>query len=118
MLGVDNPTQPAAADDAAVPIVEVAATAAPAVDATPAKPKVPGVAATARTRAYFAGVVIARHGHAAGVTDEMVAAVNSECGHSNRTESETCLRNAWHCLRGVGLAAALPGAWGRQRRAC
>ncbi len=65
------------------------------------------MAPNAKTRAYFAGVVIARHGHAAGVTKEMVVELDAAYGKPNTVESEICLRDAWHCLRGAGVAAAL-----------
>lgn len=74
-------------------------TAVPDAPAVPAKPKVPGVAPTAKTRAYHAGLVIKKYGHAAGVTTEMVAEVDAAYGKPNPTESEICLRNAWHCIR-------------------
>jgi len=80
-----------------------------AIEANPAPAtiKIPGVAATQKTRAYYAGVVIAAHGHAAGVTKEMVAELDAAYGKPNAVESEICLRNAWHCLRGAGVAATL-----------
>lgn len=81
-----------------------AAAATPPTTATPAPapakpPKTPGVSATARTRAYYAGLVIKRHGHAAGVTPAMVAEVDAAYGKPNAVESEICLRNAWHVVR-------------------
>jgi hypothetical protein len=92
----------------AAPKEEAATTEAMATTAT--KPaKVPGVAPTARTRAYYAGVVIRRHGQAAGVTAAMVAELNAAYGKPNDTESEICLRNAWHALRGYSDTTANAG---------
>jgi hypothetical protein len=88
-------------DDAATP----EATATPA----PKPAKVPGVAPAAKTRAYYAGVVIGRHGHAAGVTAAMVAEVNEAYGKPNDEESEICLRNAWHAIRGYVEAVRAGG---------
>lgn len=73
-----------------------------AAPAATTKPKPPGIAPNAKTRAYFAGLVIKRHGHAAGVTKEMVAEVDAayaEGRKPNPIESEICLRNAWHVVR-------------------
>jgi len=53
-----------------------------------------------RTRPYLAGVIIARHGLEAGVTDEMVAELDEEYGLPNPRESRFCLKNAWHATRG------------------
>ena len=69
------------------------------------KPTTPGVRAM-KTRPYIAGVIIAKHGLAAGVTNEMVAELDEQYGHANPAESLFCLRNAWHSARGyVGIDA-------------
>ncbi|WP_442510559.1 hypothetical protein SH528x_002184 [Novipirellula sp. SH528] len=60
--------------------------------------KVPGVRAM-RTRPYLAGVIIQRHGLAAGVTGAMVAELDAAYGKPNPTESQFCLKNAWHACR-------------------
>lgn len=54
----------------------------------------------AATRPYFAGLVIARHGLAAGVTDEMIAEVDAMYKSPCPRESKFALRNAWHAARG------------------
>ncbi len=84
---------------------------------TPAKvQKIPGVAPNSRTRAYFAGVVVARNGLAAGITDAMIAEVDALYGDANTIESSGRLRNAWHSIRGFYAAigqtapAAMPVA--------
>ena len=83
------------------------AKAKPTAKTTPKKPeapKVPGVRA-GRTRTYLAGLIIARHGIAAGVTDAMVAELDEEYGNANPRESQWCLKNAWHVARGyAGIA--------------
>lgn len=63
------------------------------------KPTIPGVRAT-NTRPYIAGKIIAKHGLEAGVTKEMVAELDAEYGQANPRESQFCLRNAWHAVRG------------------
>ena len=65
----------------------------------PATPKAPGVSYK-QTRPYFAGVVVKRHGVAAGVTAAMVAEVDELYGSPNPRESQFCLKNAWHAVRG------------------
>lgn len=95
VVGEAMPAAQAASPDTPTQ-VPAAATAAPA---TAKQPKTPGVSANARTRAYYAGLVIKRHGHAAGVTPAMVAEVDAAYGKPNQVESEICLRNAWHVLR-------------------
>lgn len=82
-----------------------AAIAAIAANPAPAKIRL-GVAPTAKTRAYFAGKIIAEFGHDKGVTPEMVKALDKAYGKANPTESEIMLRNAWHALRGFGLPTA------------
>ena len=67
---------------------EVAAAAVP-----PEATKVPGVRPM-RTRPYLAGLIIARHGIAAGVTNAMVAELDEAYGKANPTESTWCLKNA------------------------
>jgi hypothetical protein len=71
-----------------------------------------GVNPKARTRAYEAGKVIARYGHAAGVQPGMVAAVDVAYAAAVPVESEICLRNAWHAIRGYAevLGIELPAA--------
>ena len=61
--------------------------------------KTPGVRAT-KSRSFYAGQVIARHGLAAGVTDAMVAELDTAYGVPNPRESLFCLRNSWHTVRG------------------
>ena len=71
---------------------------------TPEAPKVPGVRPM-RTRPYLAGLIIARHGIAAGVTNAMVEELDEAYGKPNPTESTWCLKNAWHSARGyTGVA--------------
>jgi hypothetical protein len=82
--------------------------------AAPAAPARLGVAPNARTRAYYAGVALAVHGHANGITPAMVAYVHTFCPVNN-VETTICLRNAWHALRGYHLhhtAAVLAGGAG------
>jgi hypothetical protein len=67
--------------------------------AAPKKPTVPGVRPV-RTRPYLAGVIIAKYGLAAGVTGAMVAELDEAYGKPNPTESQFCLKNAWHAVRG------------------
>jgi len=58
-----------------------------------------------RTRPYLAGTIIAKHGLAAGVTDAMVAELDEAYGKPNPTESQFCLKNAFHSARGyLGIA--------------
>lgn len=71
--------------------------AAPKPEAKP-KPKPAGVA-FAKTRPYVAGLILRRHGLAAGVTPAMIAEVDAEYGDANPRESSFCLRNAWHAAR-------------------
>lgn len=68
------------------------------------KPTTPGVRPM-RTRPYLAGVLIAKHGLAAGVTDEMVAELDELYGKANPTESAYRLRDAWHIARGYAGVA-------------
>lgn len=76
-------------------------------DLPPCLAKTPGVKPT-RTRAYVAGLIIAKYGLAAGVTKAMVAELDRECGYVNPWESKYCLKNAWHAARGYsGLDAQL-----------
>ena len=67
-------------------------------DATKQKERVPGVRPM-RTRTYLAGAIIAKHGLAAGVTEEMVAELDAAYGKPNPSESQFCLKNAWHACR-------------------
>jgi len=67
-------------------------------NATPKKPTVPGVRPM-RTRPYLAGAIIAKYGLAAGVTEAMVAELDEAYGKPNPTESQFCLKNAWHACR-------------------
>lgn len=64
----------------------------------PSKQTAPGVRPM-RTRPYLAGVIIARHGLASGVTPAMVAELDEAYGKPNPTESQFCLKNAWHACR-------------------
>ena len=76
--------------------------------ATLSVPKPQGVNPNATTRALVAGRVLARHGHAAGVTDAMVAEVDAEFGKANAVESEIHLRNAYHAIRGYFETLGMP----------
>ena len=77
-----------------------AAQAKPSAASKPdAAPKAPGVSYK-QTRPYFAGVVVKRHGVAAGVTAAMVAELDELYGKANPAESKFCLKNAWHAVRG------------------
>ncbi len=49
---------------------------------------------------FRAGTIIAKHGLAAGVTEAMVAELDEAYGKANPTESQFCLKNAWHAARG------------------
>lgn len=71
-----------------------------------AKPQ--GVNPNATTRALVAGRVLARHGHAAGVTEAMVAEVDAEFGRANKVESEIHLRNAFHAIKGYLETLGMP----------
>jgi hypothetical protein len=67
-------------------------------------PKVPGVRPM-RSRPYYAGAIIAKHGLAAGVTPEMVAELDELYGKVNPAESRFRLCEAWQSARGyLGLA--------------
>ena len=70
----------------------------PATDVLP--PMKPVGVRPMRTRPYLAGVIIQQHGLAAGVTDAMVAELDEAYGKPNPTESQFCLKNAWHAARG------------------
>ena len=68
------------------------------------KPNVPGVRPM-RARPYLAGSIIAKHGLVAGVTDVMVAELDKAYGKPNHNESQFCLKNAFHAVRGyMGIA--------------
>jgi hypothetical protein len=54
---------------------------------------VPGVNPKALARAFVAGKVLAKHGHANGCPDELVAEVDAAYGKANAIESGICLRN-------------------------
>jgi len=88
-------------------------TPAPA-PAAPVLVKTPGVNPNARTRAGFAGLVIAQMGHANGITPNMVGMLCTMYGVQNATESQICLRNAWHAIgqyckaNGITPPPALP----------
>lgn len=60
---------------------------------------VPGVRPM-RTRTYLAGRIIAEYGLTAGVTGDMVTALDKAHGKPNSTESMYCLKNAFHAVRG------------------
>jgi hypothetical protein len=68
------------------------------------KDRVPGVRPM-RTRTYLAGTIIAKHGLAAGVTEEMVAELDAAYGKPNSSESQFCLKNAFHACRGFSGVA-------------
>ncbi|WP_152099010.1 hypothetical protein [Lacipirellula parvula] len=76
--------------------------------ATLSAPKPQRVNARATTRALAAGHTLGRHGHAAGVTDAMIAEVDAEFGKANPVESEIHLRNAYHVIRGYFEALGMP----------
>lgn len=66
---------------------------------TAAKPK------AAPTRAYFAGVVLKKHGFANGITDAMVRELDKLYGKPSPRESRAMLRVGWNLCRGfAGLA--------------
>jgi len=65
-----------------------------------AGPATPGVRASTKTRPYLAGMVIKRHGLAAGVTPAMVAELDKLMGVANPVESTGRLKTAWHAIRG------------------
>ena len=94
-------------DAEADPASELSDAVNAAATANPGPPtlRVPGVSANAKTRAYYAGVIVRRHGHDAGVTPAMIAELDVAYGKANAVESEICLRNAWHCVRGYTEAA-------------
>jgi hypothetical protein len=77
--------------------------AAPATPKEPkpaAAPKTPGVRET-RTRPFLAGIVIREAGGLEkGVTDAMVQKLDKLYGKENPAESQFCLKNAWHAIRG------------------
>ena len=60
---------------------------------------IPGVSTT-KGRPYYAGLVIAKHGLDAGVTEAMAHEVNALVGTGNTRESLFALRNAWHAIKG------------------
>jgi hypothetical protein len=96
-----NPTVLKAEADAGGESAAVTNDAKPAQpDTTEAKqPATPGVKRT-KTRPFLAGKIIAKHGHEVGVTDAMVAELDQMYGKANKAESQFCLRNAWHAIRG------------------
>ncbi len=71
-----------------------------------------GVSPTQKTRAYYAGVVLGKHGMKVGVTKEMIAEVDAAYSRPNPIESEICLRNAWHAIR--AFTAPAEGAVAQQ----
>lgn len=80
--------------------------AAVEVNSAPARIKL-GVAPNAKTRAFYAGVEIAKWGMAAGITKEMILAVDQAYGkRSNMVESEIACRSVWHGLAGAGFLNA------------
>lgn len=92
--------EPAATDDATT--LDAAVAAAAETHPSPATLRVSfGVSKTARTRPYFAGQIVARHGYDAGVTAGMVEELDAAFGKPNLTESNICLRNAFAVLRGA-----------------
>ncbi len=80
--------------------------------ATLSLPKATGVNCNATTRALVAGKVLAKYGHAGGVTEAMIAEVDAEFGKPNAVESGIHLRNAYHAIRGFFEAngMAIPAA--------
>ncbi|WP_428304627.1 hypothetical protein [Lacipirellula sp.] len=79
-----------------------------AIEANPAPVRTKlGVAPNTKTRAYYAGVEIAKRGMAGGVTKEMILAVDQAYGkRSNLIESEIACRSVWHGLAGAGFQTA------------
>ena len=65
----------------------------------PEKEQFPGVR-EAKTRSYYAGTVVAKHGMAAGVTKDMLDELNEAFGKANDVESRFRLKDAWHAIRG------------------
>lgn len=95
--------------------LNAAVQAAQAGDVGPATlsvPKATGINPNATTRALAAGKCLARHGHAGGVTEAMIAEVDAEFGKPNAVESGIHLRNAYHAIRGFFEAngMAIPAA--------
>lgn len=73
---------------------------APAKDEA-SKPKPVGIR-VARTKAFLAGVIIKRHGLAAGVTEKMVAELGELYGGNNDADQTRAnLQWAWHAARGA-----------------
>ena len=76
-------------------------------DTGPATLKVPGVS-LGKTRSYEAGRIIAKFGHAAGCTAELVAALDAAYQKPNATESDISIRNSWHAIRGFCEELGIP----------
>ena len=58
-----------------------------------------------RSRPYLAGIIIRKHGLDAGATEAMVKELDKLYGKPNPTESQFCLKNAHHAIRGAQDAA-------------
>lgn len=65
----------------------------------PAAPKGPPGVRETTTRPYIAGVILAKHGLGAGITEAMALELDEAYGKVNTRESFFCLRNAWHAIR-------------------
>ncbi len=74
--------------------------AKPESEPTP-EPKIPGVSTTARTRCYYAAIIIRRHGGIeAGVTPEMVAELDEMYGKPSPVQAMFDLQRTWHAIHG------------------
>lgn len=126
-IEVADDTAPVKAEKTAAPAKKAVADAGPEVDPTkpdyskkskaaakpakaekPAKakaekaPKVPGVSGIrqVKSRTYWAGQVLAKHGLEGGITDKMAEEVNKLYGKDNIDEARGVLRNSWHVVQG------------------
>jgi hypothetical protein len=85
-----------------------------AVVAGKTRPVAFGVNPNARTRAHYAGLVLAQTGLANGIPPHAAGMVDSRMGAANPTESGICLRNAWHAIsaylaaNGIAVPPAVP----------
>ena len=71
-----------------------------------------------RGRGFYAGQVFAKHGIQNGITDEMIAEVDSMYGTPNPVVSKGALKWAYDALRGYGIANGMPvGAEAKQEAA-
>jgi hypothetical protein len=92
---------PKAAGVAPAPKAIVKKVAAPAPKAV--APKL-GLVRDGETRPFMAGQVLRKLGMKNGVTEKMVAELNTAYGDENTKESTFALRNAWHAIRGFSAS--------------